>query len=55
MNATQALDRLKEIKTTMDPEAAHGQADQVLCSLLIELGYINVVEAYEAIEPKWYA
>ncbi len=37
-----------------DIEAAHGLADEVLCSLLTELGYAEVVEQWELV-PKWYA
>lgn len=38
-----------------DPEAAHSQADGILCELLQALGMHDVVSAYQAIEPKWYA
>lgn len=37
-----------------DPEANHAEADDLLCDLLKELGYVDIVEAYEKIE-KWYA
>jgi hypothetical protein len=36
-----------------DNEPAHADADQVLTDLLNQLGYNNVVEAYDAI-GKWY-
>jgi len=36
-----------------DPEAAHGNADEILCKLLESLGYKDVVELYHSIE-KWY-
>ncbi|MBS9405627.1 hypothetical protein KG088_18725 [Halomonas sp. TRM85114] len=32
----------------------HEEADEVLCKLLISLGYDDVVDAYRRIE-KWYA
>jgi hypothetical protein len=38
-----------------DPEDAHALADGILTALLEELGETEVVEAYEAISPKWYA
>lgn len=37
-----------------DPEIDHGQADQVLLSLLTELGYTEIVAKFEAVK-KWYA
>lgn len=37
-----------------DKEIAHLRADDLLCALLKELGYSEVVEAWERI-PKWYA
>ena len=37
-----------------DEEDAHIEADAVLCDLLKELGFEDVVELYEKI-PKWYA
>jgi len=52
--------RLIEIKERLksdpdyDEEFAHPDADAVLCDLLKELGFEDVVELYEKI-PKWYA
>lgn len=37
-----------------DIEAAHADADTILCQLLTTLGYADVVEAWEKVE-KWYA
>lgn len=48
-----ALRRLQAIGSG-DPEAAHSQADEVLCDLLRQLGHDDVVEAWDAV-PKWYA
>ena len=39
--------------TTLDTEMAHCNADSVLCNLLEELGYGEVVEVYNEID-KWY-
>ena len=44
---------LREIQG-WDVEAAHNRADKVLCELLTELGFNDVVIAFEEI-PKWYA
>lgn len=44
-----ALQRIR-----FDPERNHSNADELLCLLLKELGYTDIVEAYEKIE-KWYA
>lgn len=37
-----------------DVEAAHAEADGILCDILDMLGFEDIVEAYKAIE-KWYA
>lgn len=50
-----ALDRLDGILNECgDIEADHIKADEVLCQLLISLGYEAVVEKWQEI-PKWYA
>ena len=49
-----AIQRLKEYQQSGDTEASHANADDVLCDLLRELGYGDVVEEYERIE-KWFA
>jgi hypothetical protein len=49
-----ALARLKELQPSDDVEAAHSDADDVLCELLKKLGYADVVAEWEAV-PKWYA
>lgn len=49
-----AIERLREEAGSGDVESAHASADRILCELLIELGYGNVVEAWEEV-PKWYA
>lgn len=35
-------------------EYEHDEADFILCSLLEELGYIELVELYRKL-PKWYS
>ena len=54
MTRDKALETLKALKDIGDPEVAHLDADDILCSVLIDLGYEDVVEAYGAV-PKWYA
>lgn len=54
MTREQALAALIECRQSGDTEAAHGDADRVLCDLLISLGYQDIVTAWKAV-PKWYA
>lgn len=54
MTKEEAIKKLLEIQKSVDIEIAHGDADDVLCDLLISLGYEDVVIEYNAIE-KWYA
>lgn len=37
-----------------DEEEAHRKADQILCRLLIELGYDRLIDAWEEVR-KWYS
>ena len=37
-----------------DNEEGHGEADDLLCSLLEDLGFKEVVDIYEQV-TKWYA
>ena len=37
-----------------DQEMAHIEADYIICKLLIDLGYEDVVKLYDKV-PKWYA
>ena len=50
----EAIAKLLLLYKSTDLEDAHVQADGILCDLLAQLGYIDVVDAYERI-PKWYA
>ena len=45
---------LKEYQENDDTEVAHYHADHVLCQLLQDLGYEDVVSEYDRI-GKWYA
>lgn len=37
-----------------DPESCHWQADKILCDVLTNLGYTELVEVFYDVE-KWYA
>lgn len=45
---------IREKCNTDDPERDHGEADNLLCSLLLDLGFRETVDAWREIE-KWYA
>lgn len=48
------IEKLKELQGQGDIETIHSEADNLLCQLLIKLGYSDVVKEWELIE-KWYA
>lgn len=54
MTKQEAIEKLNALYKHGDTEAAHGEADDVLCELLRSLGLDDVVDAYSKIE-KWYA
>ncbi len=54
MKKEQAIELLKAEQSNVDVEVAHVRADDILCGLLIELGYSDVVEEFEKVR-KWYA
>jgi hypothetical protein len=54
MTREKAIARLKEQQNDGDIEAAHGNADNILCDFLRSLGYEDVVKEYLEV-PKWYA
>lgn len=47
------INELKDLHS-LDTEVSHKLADDVLCDLLCELGFDEVVEEYHEID-KWYA
>ena len=49
-----AIDILTRINEVSDTEMAHIHADNVLCALLRNLGYNDIVNTYERIN-KWYS
>ena len=54
MDKCKAIAKLEECQSNRDTEKAHGDADDVLCELLTELGYDDVVSEYHKVK-KWYA
>ena len=46
-------ERMQQLASDADIEAAHGKADDILCEVLDKLGYTEIVELYNGIE-KWY-
>lgn len=54
MTRERAIKELQELQKSGDTEAAHGDADDVLCALLTALGYGDVVSEWERVD-KWYA
>ena len=53
MTEEEAVTKMQEIMHH-DIESAHMEADDILCSLLISLGYQRLIEVYRQID-KWYA
>lgn len=54
MTREEAITKLRIEQDNGDIEAAHGNADDVLCSLLRSLGYDDVVDEWHQV-GKWYA
>lgn len=48
------IGRLLECQANDDTEDAHFEADEILCNLLEELGYGDVVAEYRKVD-KWFA
>ena len=52
------LEELRNLKATGDRyedfEYGHIEADEILCKILLELGYDEIVEAYRKV-GKWYS
>lgn len=54
MTREEAIEKLKHCQKSGDTECAHSDADDVLCELLVSLGYEDVIAEY-ALVDKWYA
>lgn len=53
MKVSEAIMRLKDLQQTDDEERAHGEADDILCEVLTELGHEEVAQEWVKV-PKWY-
>lgn len=53
-NYTLYENRLRDLIDSCDVESAHGEADDILCEILDDLGLSDIVALYKSIE-KWYA
>lgn len=54
MTREEAIEKLRALQTSHDPESDHSEADKVICDLLTSLGYEDVVCEYDHVD-KWYA
>lgn len=54
INVGEIKEKLKELQESDDVELSHYEADQIICNLLNDLGYTDVVKEYDKIS-KWYA
>ena len=54
MTKEDAIAKLIECQHNGDTEAAHSEADDLLCDFLATLGYADVVAEYTKV-PKWFA
>ena len=50
----EAIEKMKECVNNGDTEVAHINAEAVLCDVLTQLGYKELVDLYEKVK-KWYA
>ena len=50
----EAVEQMKECVNNGDFEVAHLDADNILCDVLTQLGYKELVDLYEKVH-KWYA
>lgn len=50
----EAIEKMKECVNNGDTEVAHLDADDILCDVLTQLGYKELVDLYEKVK-KWYA
>lgn len=54
MTREEAIEKLIDQQANDDTESAHSRADEVLCELLVSIGYADVVKEWERVD-KWYA
>lgn len=54
MDKEEFAKRMAEIAKNLDSEVGHGEADDLLCEVLRELGYGEGIDIFESMH-KWYA
>lgn len=54
MDINKYIKRMENAKKNWDTECSHIDADDILCEMLEDLGYGEIVEMYREID-KWYA
>ena len=54
MKYSNELEKLKDLAESNDPEYAHIEADLILCNILNDLGYNDIVDAWKKVK-KWFA
>lgn len=54
INVKEIKEKLKKLQQSDDVELSHYEADQIICKLLDNLGYTDIVKEYNKIS-KWYA
>ena len=54
INIEEIKAKLKELQQSDDVEQSHYEADQIICNLLNDLGYKDILKEYNKIS-KWYA
>lgn len=47
-------DKMMEIAAIGEPEEMHGRADDLMCEVLIDLGYAAGIRVYDKME-RWYS
>lgn len=51
---SEATGKMKALVENDDYEEAHSRADDILCELLRDFGYNDLIDAYDQV-GKWYA
>jgi len=54
MTPEEFKEAMKKFSQNPDTEAAHTEADRLMCKLLTDLGYGNGVKVFKSMQ-KWYA
>ena len=55
MTTSEALEKMKSLQDENgEYETAHSEADKILCQVLTQLGFNELVSEFEKV-PKWYS